>query len=112
METREINHADWSDFLDEFSREHMGTPVRIEVLGSDVGAQVEADNLPLVGISTEAKQDTIWVSVARAADDHITHGVQQATHVRVEQTEAGDVQALQIQSKSGVTTLVRLTPVR
>ncbi len=112
MQTREIKRAEWPDFFDEFSRQYTGTPVRVEVLDAEVGAQVAANNLPLVGVSAEPNDDTIWVAVARGADDHITHSVEQVTHVRLEQTEAGDAQALQIESKGGATTLVRFKPVK
>jgi hypothetical protein len=108
MQTLEIPRSQWSDFFKGFSREHEGRTVTLEVLGRDLGAQVEADELPLVGISAEAAANTIWVALARDRDDHLTHGVHNVTHVRVEQNDEGSPDVVQIETSDGVTTLVRV----
>lgn len=111
MQTREIPRSDWSDFFDSFSREHAGWLLTMEVMGNDVGAQVEARELPLVGVSADPRENTIWVALGKEPDDHITHGVHKVTHVRLEQTDEGADQALQIESEAGVTTLLRFRTV-
>lgn len=107
MQTREIPRADWSHFFDGFSGEHAGWLVRMEILGSEIGAQVEARELPLAGISADPRENTIWVTLGKEPAHHITHSIQKPTHVRVEQTEEGAHHALQIESEDGLTTLVR-----
>ena len=53
MATQEIPRDEWREFFDGFSRRHEGWLVTVEVLGSDIGAQVEAYELPLVGVTAE-----------------------------------------------------------
>jgi hypothetical protein len=52
---REIPRDEWAGFLDSFSRQHEGWLVSLEVLGAEIGAQVEAQGLPLEGITAELK---------------------------------------------------------
>ena len=52
---REIPRDEWVKYLDGFSRRHEGWPVTVEVLGAEVGAQVEAQELPLRGANREQK---------------------------------------------------------
>jgi hypothetical protein len=44
---RGIPLDEWAGYLDGFSRQHEGWLARVEVLGAEVGAQVEARELPL-----------------------------------------------------------------
>lgn len=110
MQTREIPRDEWSTFFDAFSRSHEGWLATVEVLGRDIGAQVEANDLPLVGVTAELKggeTDTVSIIMGEATGDHITHTVTRPTHVRVEQTESGAVEALQVESAEGSRTLLR-----
>ena len=52
---REIPRGEWVKYLDGFSRRHEGWLVTVEVLGAEIGAQVEAQELPLEGITAELK---------------------------------------------------------
>ncbi|MFL6208733.1 MAG: DUF5335 family protein [Pyrinomonadaceae bacterium] len=110
MPTREIPHNEWNAFFEIFSKQHEGWLATVEVLGPDIGAQEEAHELPLVGITADLKgsdADAISISVGKAAADHITHTITGAAHVRLEQAENGADEALQIESAGGATTLVR-----
>jgi Family of unknown function (DUF5335) len=107
---REIPRDEWVGFLDSFSRQHEGWLVTVEVLALGIGAQVEAQELPLQGITAELKggdEDTISVILGREPAGHVTHSIPAPTHVRIEQTEDGADMTLQIESGDGVTTLVR-----
>src|SRR5436305_10779224 len=98
---REIPRAEWVEFLDGFSRQHEGWLVTVEVFGAEIGAQVEAQQLPLVGITAELKRDgekSISIIAGEETEAHITHTVTQPPHVRLEQTESGADAALQIES--------------
>jgi len=108
---REIPREGWDEFLDSFSRQHEGWLVTIEVLGAEIGAQMEAEGKPLEGITAELKGDgndliTITIGLSRA--EHVTHNITAPTHVRIEQAENGADMALQIESEGGATTLVRM----
>lgn len=109
MVTREIPRDEWVEFFDGFSRQHEGWLITVEVLGSELGAQVEARELRLEGISADLKGDenAISIMVGETPDDHVTHTITQPTHVRLEQTREGANEAIQIESGDGVTTLLR-----
>ena len=78
MQTKEIHQSEWSDFFDSFSRKHQGTPVSIEIIGPDIGAQTEQNGLALEGITVEWDEvsgNTIMIMVGASVDDHITHSI-------------------------------------
>jgi Family of unknown function (DUF5335) len=108
---REIPREEWAEFLDSFSRQHEGWLVTIEVLGEEIGSQVEAEAKPLEGITAELKgggKDSISINVGLNPSEHVTHNITAPTHVRIEQAENGADMALQIESEGGATTLLRL----
>ncbi|PYS51219.1 MAG: hypothetical protein DMF68_04950 [Acidobacteria bacterium] len=111
MQTEEIRHDEWSKFFDSFSREHAGWLATIEIIGTDVGAQEEASDLPLVGITADLKgtgKNSISIIVGEAADDHITHTITEPASVRFEKAEGVGEESLQIETSGGATTLLRL----
>jgi len=81
----------------------------VEVIGPDIGAQVEAHELPLEGISADLKdkENVISISLGRESEDFVSHEVADPEHVRLLQTDDGADQALQIEAQDGTTTLVR-----
>ena len=108
---REIPRDEWVEYLDGFSRRHEGWLVTVEVLGSEVGAQVEAQELPLRGVTAELKgggEGMITIILGAGESERVTHNVTRPAHLRVEQAENGADMTLQIETSDGVTTLVRL----
>src|SRR5437763_4306744 len=110
MPTREIPRGEWNAFFETFSKQHEGWLATVEVLGRDIGAQEEAHELPLVGITADLKGgdgDAVSIIVGKAAEDHVTHTIAQPAHVRLEQAENGADEALQFESAGDATTLLR-----
>ena len=110
MPTREIPREEWKTFLDTFSRQHEGWLATLEVLGTDIGAQQEARDLPLEGVSVASKDgspETIAISLGKAIDDHVTHTITEPTRIWLEQTSQGANAALEIESVDQVKTLLR-----
>ena len=108
---REIPREEWAEFLEGFSRQHEGWLVTVEVLGEEVGAQVEAEEKPLDGVTAALQlggEDSISITVGRTPAERVTHNIAAPTHVRIEQAENGADMALQVESSGGATTLVRL----
>jgi hypothetical protein len=108
---REIPRAEWAEFLDSFSRQHEGWLVTVEVLSEEIGAQVEAEEKPLEGITAEQKgsgEGSISITVGLIPEEQVTHNIRAPTHLRIEQAENGADMALEMESEEGVTTLVRL----
>lgn len=110
MPTQEISREAWTEFFHGFSSAHQGWLATIEVFGSEFGAQVEVRELPFEGITADlrnADKDSISLMVGRTPDEHMTHTIMAPTHVRLDQTEEGANEALQIESAAETTTLVR-----
>lgn len=109
MQTIEITKTEWPAFFDGFSRKHQGWLATIEILGPDIGAQVEARELAFEGItgeSNEARGNTIMIMAGGKPDDHVTHTISRPTEVSLEQTDEGADAALAIKSADGVTALL------
>jgi hypothetical protein len=110
MTTQEIPRAEWQAFFDTFSRQHEGWLATLEVLGKEIGAQQEARDLPLEGITATSKDtvpETIAISLANTPEDHVTHTIIEPTRVWLEQTSEGANAALEIESADEVKTLLR-----
>jgi hypothetical protein len=110
MSTQEISREGWKEFFHGFSSAHQGWLATIEVFGSEFGAQIEVRELPFKGITTDlrtAGRDSIALMVGDTPDQHMTHTIAMPTHVRLDQTEEGANESLQIESASEATTLVR-----
>lgn len=110
MATKEIPRDEWTTFLDAFSKQHEGWLATLEILSADIGAQQEARDLPLEGlsfISIDSEPETIVISLGTAAEDHVTHVVPKPTRVWLEQNLEGANAALEIESEDDVKTLLR-----
>ena len=110
MATREIPRENWNSFFDTFSRQHEGWLATLEVLGRDFGAQEEAHELPLEGVSISSgtnEAETIAISIGKTPENHISHTVLKPTHVWIEQTQDGADAALEIESEDDSKTLLR-----
>lgn len=105
MKTKEIPRQEWGTFFDNFSRQHEGWLATLEILGAEIGAQVEERELPLKGIVDEGNE--IMIMVGMRPDDHVTHAIGNATQVSLEQTDDGADAVLAIKSADGTTALLR-----
>ncbi len=106
MKTKEIARTEWPKFFDSFSRQHEGWLVTLEILGAEIGAQVEERGLAFEGIVDEGNEE-ILIMFGAKPDDHITHSISNPTTVSLEQTDEGADAALAIKSADGVTALLR-----
>lgn len=109
MQTRQIPKSEWPAFLDNFSRQHEGWVVKLEILGPEIGAQVEEMGLTLEGVTDEWDEvsgNKIMISTGSAPDDHITHSIKRPTEVSLEQTDEGADMALSIRAADGTTALL------
>jgi hypothetical protein len=110
MATKEIPRDEWTTFFDRFSQQHEGWLATVEVLGPDIGAQEEAHDLPLEGISAASRDDaagTIAISLGKTPEDHVTHTITEPTRIWLEQTSLGANAALEIESAGDIKTLLR-----
>ncbi len=109
MPAQEVPRETWVQFLDGFSGRYEGWLVNVEVISRDVGAQIEAESLPLRGISADLRnqEDSISIILGKTPDQHITHTIRGVSHLRVKKNETGADEALQIESADGTTSLLR-----
>src|SRR5436853_6856171 len=110
MQTQEIPRQEWNSFFDSFSRQHEGWLATLEVFGSDVGAQEEAHELPLEGVSVTSegdKSESIAINIGKTAERHISHTITKPQHVWLEKTDDGADAALEIESADEAKTLLR-----
>ena len=109
MQTVEIPRGTWVQRLDEFAQTHERWLVSLEVFSPELGAQLEIENMPLIGVSADPldQEGTIAVSVARSAAEHITHVIRGVERIQVEQTDEGADVALQIESADHTATVLR-----
>ena|SRR5437660_1223762 len=110
MPTQEIPRPEWSSFFDSFSRQHEGWLATLEVFDSEVGAQEEAHELPLEGVSVASEteeSESITISLGKTPDVHVSHTINQPAHVWLEQTSERVNAALEIESQDKAKTLLR-----
>jgi hypothetical protein len=103
LDTREIPRDGWIEFLDAFSKRHEGSLVDVDVLGQ-LGAQKEASERPLEGVSSDKGGRRIAIAVGPSAH-LVEHIIQDPSRLRVQEDRGADV-ALQIESAAGETTLL------
>jgi len=61
MPLNQLGKTQWQAYFDQFSRTLGAKQVEIEVTGLGLGHQVEADYIPLTGISYDPKDDVFCV---------------------------------------------------
>ena len=110
MITQQIPKAEWPEFFDSFSRKHQGWLVNMQILGPNVGAQMQEEELALEGITDEwdeVEGNKIIIMTGAKPDDHITHSISRPTDVSLEQTDEGADVALAIKAADGNTALLQ-----
>src|SRR5436853_7080557 len=110
MQTQEIPRQEWNSFFYSFSRQHVGWLATLEVFGPEVGAQEEAHELPLEGVSIAAeadKSENIAINMGKTPEDHISRTIPKPKHVWLKKTDEGADAALEIESEDEAKTLLR-----
>jgi len=110
MSTLEIPKADWPKFFDLFSRQHEGWITTLELMGSDLGDQFEAEQYSFNGISYDPKgtgRGSIDIELDLDPVRRVDHTVTRPSRVMLMLTELGAHEGLEIESEDGVKTLVR-----
>jgi hypothetical protein len=108
--TREIAKSEWQNFFSGFSDQHDDEPVEVQVIGSELGAQIEGQELHLRGISRAGKDEESDLALLLESVDgrHLTHMIEKPVHVWLQQTPDSTDKTLEIESADGTKTLVNL----
>lgn len=92
MKTGLIERENWKEFLKDFNQRNALRATRLEILGSDIGAETVEETLPLTGITLEEKgSDAPKVEIMLGGETateerHLSHTV---TRVRSIMSKAG-----------------------
>jgi uncharacterized protein DUF5335 len=103
MTTRKLDKTEWRPFFDAMSEILGPKRAEIEVLSLSLGDHVEAEWLPLLGISYDPRDDI--VDVALQGLDHI---IDQPREIYVVEEEAGELMAIEVVAADGTRQIVKL----
>ncbi len=107
MSLTEIPRPAWTAALNDFSTNHEGWLVSLDVWTPEIGTLPELDGLPLICVAADRDEgNTISIS-ASAADGHAMHTIHHATSVTLERDRHGVVSAMHVESAGGVKTTLR-----
>jgi hypothetical protein len=114
MQTREIPRDQWVKFFDDFSKNHEGWIVTLEVLGSDIGDQEEANRLPLVGVGADVKahENRVEIIVGGRPDADVTRFIERPKRVWIKEPRMPGDESIEVESEDGIKTLLSFHHVR
>lgn len=109
--TRELEKSDWKSFFDGLSQELPTSEIRIDIMSSELGDQVEAAGVVLHAMSYDPRSDEFEV-VAMLGRPHtpalIHHRVDHPRHIWVD-SRAGILPAsIAVDAEDGTRTLLRI----
>jgi Family of unknown function (DUF5335) len=84
MALARLDKPQWKGFFDRVSNALIGKRAEIEVASLDLGAQVEAEWLPLIGIAYDPREDIIEIAL-----EGIDHMIRAPSAVFVDEDERG-----------------------
>jgi hypothetical protein len=102
MTARKLDRTQWRGFFDEFSKALEGKQAEVEVASLALGNQLEAEWLPLYGITYDAKDDLVEVAL-----EGLDHMIRRPREIYVE-NGVGALASLEIVDADGVKQVVRL----
>jgi hypothetical protein len=112
-DTQEVSVDRWIPFLAEFTRENRGAHARLEIVGAEaeVGYQVETEDRPFDGVLADVKggERAVWIAFGSTAEDHMTHGIQGATLIRMLPATETTGAVLEVEAADGTRTILGLT---
>lgn len=101
-----VARENWQPFFDSFTKAVTGRQVEIEVIGLDLGDQIEAEWLPLNGLTYEAKSDTFYV-FADLQEGDLDHAIAHPREIFVG-TAAGGIEQVVIMDDDGHKHIIRM----
>jgi hypothetical protein len=97
-----VPKSEWRAFFDRMSKGLLGKWAEIEVASLDLGDQVLAEWIPLLGISYDPYNDRLDVVLDRS-----NHAIEHPREVVVQETAAG-VESVAVVDQDGARQVVRL----
>jgi hypothetical protein len=97
---RKLEKAEWSCFLDRFDKGLTDVQAEIEVASLNLGDQIQAEWVPLIGVVYDPKDDIIEVAV-----ENLDHIIRQPQELYVEDGD-GELTSLAIIDGEGAQHIV------
>jgi hypothetical protein len=102
MAIRKLDKSEWNKFFNAMSRPLENREAEIEVASLAVGDQVEADWLPLIGITYDPKNDILEVAL-----EGVDHMIAKPREIHVDDTGV-ELNSVEIVDADGDRQVVRL----
>jgi hypothetical protein len=106
MAVRKLDKAEWPAVFTLISKNLAGSRTEIEVDSLNLGSQIEAEWLPLVGITYDHKDDVIDVALD-GSDKLIDHLIRQPREVFIDETPT-ELASLEIIDGDGARQIILL----
>ncbi len=100
--TRNVPRSEWRTFFDSMSNALLGKRAEIEVASLDLGDQIVAEWIPLVGITYDSRDDVLDVALDRS--DHL---IPHPREIVVEEAGAG-LASVAVVDGNGARQIIRL----
>jgi Family of unknown function (DUF5335) len=102
MAIRKLEKAEWRSFFDRITKGLVGKHAEIEVASLELGSQVEAEWLPLLGIAYDPKDDVIEIAL-----DGLDHLIAKPRELHVDEGPVG-LTSLRVVGRDGASQIVKL----
>ena len=102
MAVQKIHKSEWRGFFDWLSKGLVGARAEIEVAALNLGDQIEAEWLPLLGIAYDQKDDVL--EIALEGGDHLIYGPQQVWA----DLSVGEMMSFEVIDDQGVSQIIKL----
>jgi hypothetical protein len=99
---RKLEKTEWQPFLDRVSKGLIGKLAEIEVASAKLGAQIEAEWVPLIGLAYDPKSDIVEIAV-----QGLDHMIRRPQELYVEE-EAGRLISLEVIDSEGTRQIMKL----
>lgn len=99
---RIVPQSEWRGFFDRMSKALLGKWAEIEVASLDLGDQIVAERVPLLGITYDSKDDLVDVAL-----DRFNHLIRRPREITVDETSAG-LSNVAVVDEDGARQVVRL----
>jgi len=97
-----LPRSEWRPFFDRMSKSLLGKPAEIEVASLDLGDQVVAEWVPLLGITYDSNDDALAIMLDRAG-----HLIRHPREILVEETPTG-LTSVSVIDEDGASQVVRM----
>ncbi|MGC1889728.1 MAG: DUF5335 domain-containing protein [Stellaceae bacterium] len=102
MAVRKIDKPEWRVFFDWLSQGLLGARVEIEVASLELGDQIEAEWLPLLGITYDHKDNLL--EIALEGVDHLIHDPREVWA----DLNVGEMMSVEVIENRGVSQIIKL----